>query len=34
MANISGLISILNNFEPKQTEEAIVTNIFPYITDK
>lgn len=34
MANISGLISVLNNFKPKQTKEATVNKILPYVTDK
>lgn len=33
MSHISGLISILNNFGSKQTEEAIVSKVFSYVTD-
>lgn len=34
MASILDLIFILNNFEPKQTKEAIVSKVFPYVSDK
>lgn len=33
MIHISGLISILNTFGSKQTEEAIVSKVFSYVTD-